>query len=107
MLKGERMLQQDLEQQFSAMRAGDADPSDLAARLLVVASCGVALWLATGQQIMLIWGFGYAVLNILFAVFLLVVFAGGSPFDWFPLRGLLSEEYAGRGLAAGSEAPHP
>ena len=70
MLKGERMLQQDLEQQFSAMRAGDADPSDLAARLLVVASCGVALWLATGQQIMLIWGFGYAVLNILFAVFL-------------------------------------
>ncbi len=33
----------------------------------------------------------YAVPSFLFAVFLIVVFAGGSFFSWFPLRGLLSE----------------
>jgi microcin C transport system permease protein len=33
----------------------------------------------------------YAIPGFLFAILLLVVFAGGSYFDWFPLRGLLSE----------------
>ena len=38
--------------------------------------------------------------GFLFAVFLLVVFAGGSYLDWFPLRGLLSDEYVGLGFAS-------
>ncbi|MGI9400633.1 MAG: microcin C ABC transporter permease YejB [Rhizobiaceae bacterium] len=33
----------------------------------------------------------YAIPGFLFAILLLVLFAGGSYFDWFPLRGLLSE----------------
>jgi microcin C transport system permease protein len=37
---------------------------------------------------------GNAVPAFLFAVFLLVVFAGGSYLDWFPLRGLVSENWS-------------
>jgi microcin C transport system permease protein len=37
---------------------------------------------------------GTAVPSFLFAVFLLVVFAGGSYLDWFPLRGLTSENWS-------------
>ncbi|MFN4088793.1 MAG: microcin C ABC transporter permease YejB [Alphaproteobacteria bacterium] len=37
---------------------------------------------------------GYAIPSFLFAVFLLVIFAGGSYLDWFPLRGLTSENWA-------------
>ena len=33
---------------------------------------------------------GYGVPNFLFAILLVVVFAGGRFFDWFPLRGLVS-----------------
>jgi microcin C transport system permease protein len=42
---------------------------------------------------------GTAIPSFLFAVFLLVVFAGGSYLNWFPLRGLLSEQYLGLGFA--------
>src|SRR5512145_3043484 len=42
---------------------------------------------------------GTAIPSFLFAVFLLVVFAGGSYLDWFPLRGLLSDQYVGLGFA--------
>ncbi len=42
----------------------------------------------------------YAIPGFLFAVLLIVLFAGGSYYDWFPLRGLLSE-----GLDAGVCAP--
>lgn len=35
----------------------------------------------------------YAIPGFLFAVLLLVVFAGGSYFQWFPLRGLTSENW--------------
>lgn len=38
---------------------------------------------------------GYAIPAFLFAVMLRVLFAGGSYFQWFPLRGLHSEEYSG------------
>jgi microcin C transport system permease protein len=41
---------------------------------------------------------GNAIPGFLFAVLLLVVFAGGSYLDWFPLRGLQSEEYLGLGV---------
>jgi len=37
---------------------------------------------------------GYAVPNFLFAVLLIVLFAGGTYFSWFPLRGLTSENWS-------------
>jgi microcin C transport system permease protein len=36
---------------------------------------------------------GYAIPAFLFAILLIVVFAGGSYFDWFPLRGLTSNDF--------------
>jgi microcin C transport system permease protein len=36
---------------------------------------------------------GYAVPSFLFAVLLIVLFAGGSYFSWFPLRGLVSDDW--------------
>ncbi|BBB26059.1 microcin C ABC transporter permease YejB [Amphritea japonica] len=36
---------------------------------------------------------GYAIPNFLFAILLIVVFAGGTYFDWFPLRGLTSPNF--------------
>ncbi len=38
---------------------------------------------------------GNAIPGFLFAVLLIVLFAGGSYWDWFPLRGLTSENWAG------------
>lgn len=37
---------------------------------------------------------GYAIPGFLFAILLIILFAGGSFFDWFPLRGLYSENWA-------------
>jgi microcin C transport system permease protein len=37
---------------------------------------------------------GYAIPGFLFAIMLMVLFAGGSFFDWFPLRGLVSENWS-------------
>ena len=37
--------------------------------------------------------FGYAIPGFLFAVLLIILFAGGSYFDWFPLRGLTSDNF--------------
>lgn len=37
---------------------------------------------------------GYAIPSFLFAVLLVVVFAGGRYLDWFPLRGLTSDNWA-------------
>lgn len=36
---------------------------------------------------------GYAIPNFLFAILLIVVFAGGTYFNWFPLRGLTSPDF--------------
>lgn len=36
---------------------------------------------------------GYAIPGFLFAILLLVLFAGGSYFQWFPLRGLTSDNF--------------
>ncbi len=36
----------------------------------------------------------YAIPGFLFAILLIILFAGGSFFDWFPLRGLWSDQYA-------------
>ena len=35
----------------------------------------------------------YAIPGFLFAILLMVLFAGGSFYDWFPLRGLISENW--------------
>ena len=37
---------------------------------------------------------GYAIPGFLFAILLIILFAGGSFFDWFPLRGLISENWS-------------
>jgi microcin C transport system permease protein len=42
---------------------------------------------------------GYAIPSFLFAVLLLVLFAGGSYLSWFPLRGLTSENWGELSLA--------
>ena len=42
---------------------------------------------------------GYAIPGFLFAILLMVLFAGGSFFDWFPLRGLTSENWDAAVLA--------
>lgn len=36
---------------------------------------------------------GYAIPSFLFAILLIILFAGGSYFDWFPMRGLFSENF--------------
>ena len=36
---------------------------------------------------------GYAIPGFLFAIFLIVIFAGGSYLDIFPLRGLISDNW--------------
>ena len=35
----------------------------------------------------------YAMPGFLFAILLIVLFAGGTFFDWFPLRGLTSDNF--------------
>jgi len=42
---------------------------------------------------------GYAIPSFIFAVLLLVLFAGGSYLNWFPLRGLVSENWSQLDLA--------
>lgn len=37
---------------------------------------------------------GYAIPGFLFAIMLIVLFAGGSFVDWFPLRGIVSDNYS-------------
>src|SRR5580692_6434280 len=37
---------------------------------------------------------GYAISGFLFAILLIILFAGGEFYDWFPLRGLTSENWA-------------
>src|SRR5438128_7254261 len=37
---------------------------------------------------------GYAIPGFLFAILLIILFAGGSFFNWFPLRGLTSENWS-------------
>jgi microcin C transport system permease protein len=48
---------------------------------------------------------GYAIPGFLFAILLIVLFAGGSYFAWFPLRGLLSEEFGSYGFLACATSP--
>jgi microcin C transport system permease protein len=43
---------------------------------------------------------GYAIPSFLFAILLVVLFAGGSFFHWFPLRGLFSEGASGWSMPA-------
>ena len=37
---------------------------------------------------------GYAIPNFLFAVFLIIIFASGEFLNWFPLRGLVSDDFS-------------
>ena len=43
---------------------------------------------------------GFAIPSFLFAVMLIVLFAGGRYFDWFPLRGIVSDNWADLSLPA-------
>ncbi len=43
---------------------------------------------------------GYAIPSFLFAILLVVLFAGGSFFEWFPLRGLVSDNWQQLGWLA-------
>lgn len=43
---------------------------------------------------------GYAVPGFLFAILLIILFSGGRYFDWFPLRGLVSDNYEDLGAWA-------
>ena len=43
---------------------------------------------------------GYAIPGFLFAILLIVLFAGGSYLSWFPLRGLVSDDWSSFSLAA-------
>ena len=43
---------------------------------------------------------GYAIPAFLFAILLVIVFAGGRYLDWFPLRGLVSDHWADLGWPA-------
>lgn len=43
---------------------------------------------------------GYAIPGFLFAIMLLVLFAGGSYFQWFPIRGLTSDDWQTLSLPA-------
>ena len=43
---------------------------------------------------------GYAIPGFLFAILLIVLFAGGSFFDFFPLRGLTSDNWAALSVVA-------
>ena len=42
---------------------------------------------------------GYAIPGFVLGVLLIVLFAGGTFFDWFPLRGLTSDNWAELSLA--------
>lgn len=58
---------------------------------------GIAKAVGDGQRFD-VWTSGvvftaYAIPGFLFAILLIVVFAGGSYFDWFPLRGLTSDNF--------------
>ena len=46
-----------------------------------------------GEVFLVFLGFAYAIPNFLFAVILIVFFAGGRFYDIFPLRGLVSENF--------------
>jgi microcin C transport system permease protein len=50
------------------------------------------LWTSTAIVV------GQAVPGFLFAVLLLIVFAGGSYVQWFPLRGMVSDDFASLGI---------
>ena len=64
---------------------------------LVSIPLGIAKAVRDGSRFDVVTSFalviGTAIPSFLFAVLLLVVFAGGSYFDWFPLRGLTSDNW--------------
>ena len=65
---------------------------------LISIPLGIAKAVRDGSRMDVVTSFaiviGTAIPSFLFAVFLLVVFAGGSYLDWFPLRGLTSENWS-------------
>jgi len=68
---------------------------------LISVPLGIRKAVADGSQFDMVSSFaiiiGTAIPGFLFAVFMMVIFAGGSYLDWFPLRGLQSEEYLSKG----------
>ena len=52
------------------------------------------------QSTSMLLAIGYAIPAFVFAILLIVFFAGGSYFQWFPLQGLVSENFAEMSLLA-------
>lgn len=66
-----RLLATDYDHEFKQFQIGrSTHRTEVWTRNIMVASCGVVLWFATGQMIMLVWGFGYVDLNTAYVGFL-------------------------------------
>lgn len=65
------LSQEELDHEFERFRQGDAtNKVELTTRHLIIVSCGIGLWFATAQVVMLVWGFGYVALNSAYVHFL-------------------------------------
>ncbi|MEM8548468.1 MAG: ATP-binding protein [Pseudomonadota bacterium] len=73
------LTQDALDQEFNAFCIGDSDTADSITRLLVVASVSFALFVATDDPAMLVFGAGYTVLNIILVAYLRSVRPPVSP----------------------------
>lgn len=65
------LSQEQLNHQFEAFRNGDAtDRAELLLRHAIVVGCGLALWFATQQLVMLLWSATYVACNTVYVRFL-------------------------------------
>jgi ABC-type dipeptide/oligopeptide/nickel transport system permease component len=70
---------------------GPADPTAAAAEVIVAPSPPAAVRAAGDSSRKIRRAVGYALPGFALGVLLIVLFAGGTFLDWFPLRGLTSD----------------